>query len=504
MGGFFSADADNGGWLDAYTRIMGGSAETPFEPTNRYDQQIRRGGAVPDLADMHIKGYIGDAQYASIREGWNKVADGEITFEEMGRLADDLSAVIGGLPDVYQAMVISYFPELAVNMVQVREVVLDRVPDDVDHQGTKLISPAGQPGADLRDRGKRELWYVLSAPEDFYDRAFSRAGRAQTTLRNAAWTSATHLEGYTKYPETEPNSKGVILADIPIDMYADTRNMLAALNINPDGITTRGELAEALNAATYMVNNNFLVPANTPPLPPALDLKMKDFREQAKDSGWDPDDTSTWSNGALATVRAEFEPYFQSYKEGLKGAYNPEDYDTYWARFLGPRAWESLEPPDLTTIPMGTTNDTFRMTVPAGIVEVVDGDTVKIPYNDIDPAEWMGQPDDLPGQRIRLIGINADEKNVGRDGWYAEQGLVPPSLKQEADLEEKIANATTIDFVVFQPDRFAVLQEVDNGEVRWLMVMYVDGDPLWDSEIFTPSTPSGAAIGGRGIPDVSE
>ena len=149
-------------------------------------------------------------------------------------------------------------------------------------------------------------------------------------------------------------------------------------------------------------------------------------------------------------------------------------------------------------IPEGVGDKTYRFSVPAPLVQVIDGDTVALEFSaaaDLARLTGTGQ-----AQRIRLVGINAAEVNTARADFYAQQGLPTPWDEQTTRLQQILNHATTVDFVVFDTDRFPTIQQVEGDEVRWLMVLYVDGVPLWDEQVFSSDTPTGAGVGGQGVP----
>ncbi len=485
IGGGYILDAPEGGFLDAYARLMGSLAQ-PRPPT--------LSPAVGGIDWLHSNGRVGDAQLETIRNLWAKWEDGDITFEESSNLASDLSSILFALPDVTQNLVIALHPELAVNLISHWSVDLQRVPDDVNHVGTRLITEPGT-RQDLIARGKREGWLTRTSPEIVWDAAFARAARAIRGVRNTAWNFATRtgknpdgLASYQASPE---------LQEEPVTMNSGAILYLNALGIDPTDITTRGELATILNDTTGMIVNNSIAPDSPIALPQPLRDIINRRRELAEQALFDPDDVLSWNKERQDGLRAEFDPYIQS------GVIHPRDYDSFFAPIYGQRDFQPAEPPRLNDVKVGVTADTYRLTVPAGLVTVVDGDTVSLPYSDIGAAPFMGQPGNNDSQRIRLIGVNAAEKNHIKDAEAGERGEIPASQRHTDQLQALIDGATTIDFVVFEPDKFAVLQEVDGGEVRWLMVMYIDGEPVWDTSIFTADSPTGAAIGGRGL-DVVE
>src|SRR3990167_5050728 len=107
--------------------------------------------------------------------------------------------------------------------------------------------------------------------------------------------------------------------------------------------------------------------------------------------------------------------------------------------------------------------------------------------------------DDGTSRRIRIIGVNAAEKNAWETQRAVDEGRTPDWLAQTTSLLRLIEGARTVDFVVFDSPRFATTQTL-GGETRWLMWLYVDGQPVYDPGVFTSSTPTGAGLGGTGIP----
>ena len=124
-----------------------------------------------------------------------------------------------------------------------------------------------------------------------------------------------------------------------------------------------------------------------------------------------------------------------------------------WIRFLT----------GLVTTPTGSPS-------PRPLVEVVDGDTVALEFDastDLAPALPAGARRGVS----RLVGVNAAEVNTAQADYYAQQGVEPPWDQQTRMLTEILNHATTVDFVVFDTERFPTIQQVEGDEVRWLMVL---------------------------------
>ena len=224
----------------------------------------------------------------------------------------------------------------------------------------------------------------------------------------------------------------------------------------------------------------------------ALPIYLAATKTGAGENGYEGSEPWNWPEEVRQQVRDRFATEIDEQR------LDPRDYRRSFAPPSGDLDYTPPVPPSLDTIPEGVGDNTYRFSVPAPLVEVIDGDTVTLTFDagtDLARLTGTGQ-----AQRIRLVGINAAEVNTAQAADYAAQGLPTPWDEQTARLEQIINAATTVDFVVFDTERFPTIQDVEGDEVRWLMVLYVDGVPLWDDGVFSFDAPTGSAVGGQGVP----
>ena len=256
---------------------------------------------------------------------------------------------------------------------------------------------------------------------------------------------------------------------------------------------SRGELNDLLRSLSQPVAGNTGSPSSPPVgLSLEMDTYLKNTGKDAGENGFEATEPWDWPTEVLQNVRDRFKLEI----DGQRLA--PEDYTRYFAPLYGALDYTPARPPALDSVPYGVGDNSYRFTVPAPLVEVVDGDTVALEFDaSTDLARLTGRGQ---AQRIRLVGVNAAEVNTAQADYYAQQGVEPPWDQQTRMLTEILNHATTVDFVVFDTERFPTIQQVEGDEVRWLMVLYVDGVPLWDDGVFSFDAPTGAGIGGAGVP----
>ena len=184
--------------------------------------------------------------------------------------------------------------------------------------------------------------------------------------------------------------------------------------------------------------------------------------------------------------------------------------------------WEAIQPLNLSEVPQGATDNTLRITVDPAFVEIVDGDTLAVEFFRPDQLVSFANADVNPEQlepeavqRVRLMGINAEEKNrvaqreyeTALTQWQADGSrgtspVKPNFLLQDENLRAAIKTAETIDLVMVREIdgiQLPVDQKIE-GNTRWIMWLYIDGVQQFDPSVFSERNPSGAGVGGSGIP----
>ena len=457
------------------------------------------GPAAGTLAWLRAGGLVDDRQFAEINELWLKFEENTITRTEATRLSDEIHEIIFGVGDLVQGYLIMHHPELVGNAVSQWKVTED-APDKF-RNGEGLVVRAGQDGRDLRELGQQERWLVRREPEELILSMFQKFGDASRTVRNELWLWAFDLKSFGQ-PQADDKRK-VTISD---DSTRAMTQLAGAMGIEP-GRYSINELYDRL------INDWGPSFGNAQPFNGSIAERrlqgtfaadaLKELRDDVEDDGFDPVKVTEWDE----EDRAEGRKIFTQAIKNPWVDFNAAQYNRYLAPFWGELDFSQKAPPELTEVPIGEADATYRLPVDPKDLVVVDGDTVAIEYDPVGRlAANMAQvvadtphfTQTSPGaQRIRLIGVNAMEQNSvlieGGDSSYADQTLALRRLLTAAD---------TVDFVVFDAEEFGTLQTVEDGVVRWLMVMYIDGKPLWDPTTFTSVNVTGKGLGGEGVLNV--
>lgn len=452
-------------------------------------------GLVEELGWLQSFGLVDDRQFDEITRLWGQWSDGDISRTDATRLADTLSGLLfEGMDELTQSYLVVKHPELVGNMVSQWRVDPFTAPDGT-FRGDRLVNRAGEAGRELRERARLEGWSFRADPENLALSMWQRYGSAVRDMRSRLWTQATGLQNYTLHESRESDRTNIGADDI----------VAQVLGV-PPGVYTFRELHDTIEAQVGQAANNFS------PYAPSAGLQLIEGSRAAETLDWLEDSAAEvgLENNPADWPGSEGEEARRLGREALDAAINNptvpltrSEYDAFFAPYWGELDYEAPVPPNLETLPVGRSDENYRLPADPADVVVVDGDTVAIEY---DPAGRLGHQmtealSDGPftrfspnAQRIRLIGVNATERNAVLESYGDD------SYQRQTDaLEDIVRTADTIDFVVFDPERFGTLQTVEDDEVRWLMVMYVDGQPLWDESIFTSVNPAGASLGGDGV-----
>jgi len=190
---------------------------------------------------------------------------------------------------------------------------------------------------------------------------------------------------------------------------------------------------------------------------------LADLDSAATDAGYEsPQD---WPDEWLAAVRQDF---------GLlvsQGAITEEDYNKAYARLYGQLDWALDIPPTIDALPDGT--QVLRLDPDQAFV--VDGDTVDVRFAD-------GQT-----SRFRLVGINAPDQPM------------PGAEQSTADLIRLLHEEgyDDIALVFYKPETFGTTAGTDfkTGKPRWKAWLYVNGQPIFNPDVFSFSNPLGRGTG---------
>ncbi len=139
------------------------------------------------------------------------------------------------------------------------------------------------------------------------------------------------------------------------------------------------------------------------------------------------------------------------------------------------------QPPPLDTFVVGKT----RSDVTFDQLDIIDGDTIA----------FMGDEGDVP---FRIVGLAAPESTQ------------PGFNEAREGLQQVLRDAETVSIVIWRPDMFGTSQRFFNEQEgvivhrdRYFAWVYVDGVPLFDPSLFTPTNTRGIKTGGD-VPDYVE
>ena len=503
-------------------------------------------------------GWVSAAKRDSLVIGHETILAGGASPKDRLIYADDvLDALFTLIPKEARTEFIAENPGAAINFVSWYEVVPSLVPDyaQAGVSGNRIIAQ-GDEARELRIRGREDGWLVAKDPNkwlfeaqmsvhrayrdritDIYEEVindfvtpgvreaigldpnmpitFARDTLAFAATRGpvpAGWWEEhgewlTGVKGFAPPAEavaawTAGSSYSMTLGEFrgmfkdAKDRYAytytdDTLNEVALRRLG-DNDTPPGRLARSLANLDGYENVDF---DETKPLSYYGADLVKDITDAVSkaESQWGWSDPREWETDefSIETEPGVFKTYnLDEFRERFYvavalSALSPSDDMTFteadyessqWARWLGEIDFTPPAPPPLDEVEAEHTTTPDRVTV-------VDGDTVKI----------MG--DDGP-VFLRLLGINAPERD---EPGYAESKL---------GLMDVIDESSQVSFAIWQPERYGRTQTFFTRDAvagvqyrdRTFVWLYVDGKPLYDATVFTPTNIRGVGTGGE-IPD---
>ena len=435
----FKFDADDGQQLDLYEGFLG------------------------DLGLLHQLGYVGDPQVDELTALWADYQSGAIDYQGATRLSDLATDILYGVPDLWTDLLVVRHPELAANLTS-QWACTDQAPAG-NCRGDRLVVSPGADGRELRELGRKQGWLVRRPPEQLFESAYARHAAAARRLRTQVWTQATGLKSWSSANPASPESR-VRVAGFELQAL---RDLGAYTGDASELVVTRGQLHEMLLPYSY---ESQIAPFSTPATdailrPYGVPTEINRVRKAMNESGFDGDDTYTWPEETRAYVRDIYD------RAITQGIITQAEYDRELSPLYGDLAYEPPDPP-----PLAQTD--YHFTVDPRDISIIDGDTLAVTFPDGDA-------------RVRLVGVNAAEQNTANPAAYQAY------LTQTEALRSLIDGASEVSFAVFDTERFLTTQEVANGEVRWLMWLYIDGQPVWDPASFSSTQPTGYRIGGEGL-----
>lgn len=437
---------------------------------DRDDQQFldEYAPVVEQLPRLNRVGLVQDPLMDEIMELWPRYLARDLSFAEAARLGDRLSKAFFELPREWSDLLILQNPAMTVNAVSQWRCTSQAPAGRC--RGSRLVIAPGEEGRELRTLGRRQGWLVRRDPADILSDHYVRYAEAARRMRNHIWTAVTGLSRWSGQEPAlgdEQRTVGPFEIDGLRALGADIPAAVQQLVISRTELhDLLARLVDPLRANMTAFTANLPVDALLADTP--IPERVGQVRAAMEDSGFDPADPFEWPTETLEHV-------LNLYRAAVdNGWISTEDYNRDLSPLYGSLDFEPPQPPTLA-------DTEFFFTVDAREIEVLDGDTVRIHYPDGDT------------QRIRLLGVNA------ADQFHAVPELHEAYLTQLEDLRRLLDDAEEVAFAIFDTDRFRVTQEIADGEVRWLMWLYVDGRPIWDPAAFSSRRPSGFQPGGEGV-----
>lgn len=446
-------------------------------------------------------GYVEQGQADSLRAAAAVVGDEledsltEVGYETRQERKDftrvGMSIIWNNLPKEERDRFIVYNPGIAVNMTSWVEINEDKVPDE----WRKHISGGRVQGDDetrsaFYREGYDKGWIVPRDTTEWEAGIHARVKRAAyneiANVYNELASGVTYAaSGETKTATWATKSKKVAetWGQFSPEQWAETVGKLTdQLHIDipdewrqSDGTyaMTLGDLKEAMTGWRRRFRVGFESDPNIENVlnNTANGRKIWDYAEAAVDAAED------LGLEKPLELRDEYGDDYETMMQDFRNevAMNPNFtvgmYNAAFADDFGPLDYEDPVPPPVADLDVAITHTPARFSV-------VDGDTVA--YQTKDNREV----------RFRLLGVNAPEDNTFEGRQAA------------ADLERALNQADEVTIGMFDRDRYGTTQPFFNVTVdgperteRIFGWLYLDGDPVWFPEVFSPDNERGAPRG---------
>ena len=475
---------------DAYDTLassfpVGGLLYQPADlPTPMWSVMVEE---LPALVDA---GLLGRNTAGNLQNAWQAYEDGTLDGTETYQLRQSLRDVLINLPNLgavaesLQARLILRHPELQMPLVGRYTCTVDDYGEYKAPEGscTRSGSPSYPEAAgmdaifDFISHGMEQHWFREVSYTDRIHRVMYGLRQAQGRVLRDVYMGVTGRSSYdagrdirerdeTWFAITDTVREDLALCgyhdELPdlmlgrdfaalIDTLRSQTNMRSPYGSDPAGWSRLEESEEGRQAADY------------------LEGPVAEYTEEmAFDSGAD------WAERDREQIREQvFRPLIE------KDLLSSREYNLYFRREWGPLDWAEMrpEPPAMQDLE----EDVRILRLQPDNVFVIDGDTVDVMFADGETS------------RFRLVGVNAPDDPM--PGWEQAYTDLVDLLHHEG--YEDIA------LVFWNLDRFGWQAGTDfrTGKPRWKAWLYVDGQPIYNPDVFTPSEPLGIAPGSTFTP----
>jgi hypothetical protein len=517
-GGPFTLDSD--AYTDARANTIAATVESTVKAVPAVDQWLTRGALgldtydgehIPqykgliDSLDIYLNaGFVGDSAVADLRNLWTLATDPATEGEHATAFVDRAKSLLFTLDQVYQDQLLVDHPEIVTNLISsYRCGTVGGSPINPDWCGPlgRVQIPETVDPRNAFSEGIDKGWIVERPEQDMFAEANERLARATSRRINALWAALVPLnENGNPPPLTSPrdiNGEPTLptrLRTGAVELSPQARALAATLGVDPgpglipytdlqllfatkrDSITPNmGAFEPAVDRGFGEMKRNALADVGAGEAPWETDLALLDDLDlylrrisaelDTRDIRFDDAPDETQQN-----VRNEFRRFVN------RGLLSTDEYAQWFEASYGPLDWQPPQPPPADELE-------YAFDVAVDEWEVVDGDTIRVDLAD-GPA------------RIRLLGVNAADYN-SRD-----PEINAAAVAQAEALEAILRDADTIQFGIWNPDEFGTFQEVNpqTGERRFLLWLYVDGEAVYNPEVFTFRDPTGVSSTGPGVP----
>jgi hypothetical protein len=519
--------AENGSALPAfgsheYRELYGGVIADTFAATgtNSFARTAKKSGAfwlspndfdgeyarhwegIVDLrGNLLAIGAIGDDRAITLNDLWEKANSADADRDAAEDFVDYASDIYFNLDSDTQDLLLANFPGMAVNAVGSYAPTLggDGLPihEEYTTTGGKLLLPFGEEGRAILERGVDEGWIRRKSDEEIMRDVSVRLNDAYRGVSSSLWgRTFTNEDGEPATWRGEASvldndrAKTVTISDSLKEAWATVGVHIPGNTVTDKELAvmlqtqreiwsghTQRQLVGSLTASEIMRKSQAALADPEQPNVPAENAMTFMRNLELLEKKYDADGINRFSDW---TAKDQ-----QDVRDGMKylmdfGLLHPADYNNDFAARYGDPNWTPPDPPSWSDLPTGAI---MLDSTEAQNIHVIDGDTVLVTLPSGDEA------------RVRLLGVNAADSNSVNADAEAEYH------RQTENLKAAIRLADSVGFAVYDPVRFGTVQEFADGGERFLMFMYLDGEPVIDPNIFSDRNPVGRKPTGDGIPD---
>jgi hypothetical protein len=456
-------------------------------------------GLVEELDGLHAAGLIGDSQRDELRDFAAAAEHEGATITEILAYADAAANLLFDLDYETQSMMLVKHPGLVVNLVSGSQCRMESGspvgPSEFCRPDGRLRLPFGQEGRTVLDRGRAEGWIEARSYGDMSDDMLNRLGGAFRTASTMLWENITTHQRQTSnglelriptWPGRSTNSNfPKYLKETAFPLNEQQIELAETMGIKGlESGMTGAEIADifADNRDRWAANVTTNIVFETPAIATLANNSLREndeFGAKLLETLRNLDKNMEDRDVSFDEVPADDQEQVRNmFKIAInRGLLTHDEYAQDLSRVYGPLNYVTPSPPPLAELG----DDAFQFTADRDRIEVIDGDTLKVDLGD-------------ERVRVRLIGVNA------QDYHSVNSEINDVALEHAENLTKWLDNANEISFAIWQPEQFGSIREEVNGEVRYLLWLYVDGEAVFDEDAFNFRNPSGASRTGNGVP----